>query len=84
MWGLKCFAEHQGGAALHLRYHDQVLKDWEFPINCHDKIPQFPEREKKAEVADAIALLESKHYRIFIFCSDAIFVGVIDSEREGG
>jgi hypothetical protein len=45
---------------------------------------QILNREDKAEVADAMTLLESKQYPLFIFCSDAIFIDVIDSERKWG
>jgi len=42
--------------------HNQVFQYWEFPIDCHGKLLQIPDsREAKAEVADTITLVESKH-----------------------
>jgi hypothetical protein len=63
--------------------HNQIFQDWEFLIDRHDKLRQILNREGKAEVADAMTLLESKQYPLFIFCSDAIFTAVINSERKG-
>jgi hypothetical protein len=42
------------------RLHDQVFQDREFFIDCHDKLLQIMNRGDKAEVADAMTLLESK------------------------
>jgi hypothetical protein len=80
---LECFREHQGRVVLQWRVHNQVLQDREFLIDCDEKLLQILNREDKAEVADAMTLLESKQYPLFIFCSDAIFTAVIDSERKG-
>jgi hypothetical protein len=57
---LKCFREHQGRAVRRLRPHNKVFQDREFLIDCHDKLPQILNREAKAEVADAMTLLEGK------------------------
>jgi hypothetical protein len=43
-----------------------------FPIDCPDKLLQIPSREDKADVADAMTLLESKQYPPFVFCGGAI------------
>jgi hypothetical protein len=80
---LKSFREHQDRADVHRRVHNQVFQDWKFPVDCHDKLLQIPDRKEKAEVADAMTLLESTQYPLFIFCSDAIFAAVINSERKG-
>jgi hypothetical protein len=53
------------------------------PVDCHDELLQILNREDKAEVAEAMTLPESKQYPLFIFCSDAIFTAIIDSERKG-
>jgi hypothetical protein len=81
---LKCFWEHQDRAVLRQWVHNQVFQNWEFPVDCHGEILQILSRESKAEVAEAITLLERKQYPLFIFCSDTIFNDVIDSERKGG
>jgi hypothetical protein len=84
MWCLKIFREHQGRAVeVRPRAHNQIFQDREFLIDCLDELPQILNWEGKAEVADAMTLLESKQYPLFIFCGDAI-VSVIDSERKGG
>ena len=83
MRGLKCFWEHQDRAVLRPRVYNQVFQDREFLIDCHRKLPQILNRESKAEVTDAMTLLKSKQYSLFIFCSDAISTAVVDSERKG-
>ena len=50
---------------------------------CSDKLLQILNSEEKAEVADAMTLLESKQYPLFIFCSGATSTAVINSERKG-
>jgi len=60
MWCLKCFWEHHVRVVLQWRVHNQVFQDREFVIDCHDKLLQILNREDKAEVANAMALLESK------------------------
>jgi hypothetical protein len=64
--------------------HNQVFQDREFLIDCHDKRLQIRNREDKAEVADAMSLLESEQYPLFIFCGDANCTTVINSERKRG
>jgi hypothetical protein len=84
MWCLECFWEHQGRVVLRkIRVYNQIFQDWVFLLYRHDKLLQIMNREGKAEVADAMTLLESKQYRLFIFCSDAIFTVVINGERKG-
>jgi len=80
---LKCIREYQGRAFRVPRSQNKVFQVWEFIIDCHDKLPQNPKGEAKAEVADAMTLLESKHYPLFIFCSDAVVTDIVDDEREG-
>jgi hypothetical protein len=63
--------------------HNQVFQDREFPIDCHDKRLQIPNREDKADVADAMTLLESKQYPPFIVCGDTITTDVVNGERKG-
>jgi hypothetical protein len=82
MWCLKCFREHQDRADLRW-VHNQVFQDREFPVDCHDELLQIQNRQGKAEVAEAMALLESEQYRLFIFCGDATLTAVINSERKG-
>jgi hypothetical protein len=82
MWCLKCFWEHQGRVFLRGRIHNQVFQDWEFLLDRHDKL-LITNRKGKAEVADAMTLLESKQYPLLIFCSDAISTAVINGERKG-
>jgi hypothetical protein len=77
---LKCFRKHQGRIFQYRRRQNQVFQDRESLIDCYDKLPQILNREAKAEVTDAMTLLESKQYPFFIFCSDAIFTVVINSE----
>src|SRR5580698_8511843 len=84
MWCLKCSWGPQWRVVIQWRVHNQVFQDREFLIDCHNKSTQILNREDKAEVADAMTLLESKQYPLFISCSDAIFIDVIDSERKGG
>jgi hypothetical protein len=61
-----------------------MFQDREFLVDCHDKPPHIPNRKEEAEVADAMTLLESKQYPLFILCSDTIiFTAVINSERKG-
>jgi hypothetical protein len=40
--------------------HNQVFQDREFLIDCHDDSMQIRNRDDKAEVTDAMTLLESK------------------------
>jgi hypothetical protein len=82
MWCLKCFRKSQDRDVLPRSIHNQIFQDGEFFVDCHDKLLQILNREDKAEVADAMTLLESKQYPLFIFCSDAIITGIINSERE--
>jgi hypothetical protein len=83
MWCLKCFREHEWRVVLRERIHNQIFQDWEFLIDRHDKLLQILNGEGKAEVADAMTLLESKQYPLFIFCSGVIFTAVINSEWKG-
>jgi hypothetical protein len=80
MWCLECFREHQGRGILSRKLHNQVFQDWEFPVNCHNKLPHILNREDKAEVADAMTLLESERYPLFIIWGDAVITAVINSE----
>jgi hypothetical protein len=83
MWCLKCFREHQWRVVLPERIHNQKFQDWEFLIDRHDKLLQLLNREGKAEVADAMTLLESKQYPLFILCSDTISTAVFNGEWKG-
>jgi len=64
--------------------HNQVFQDREFLIEYLNQPPQILNREEKAEVADAMALLESKAISLLIFCSDAMLTAVVDGKRKGG
>ena len=84
MWCLKCFWEHQGRVVLQWRVHNQVFQDREFLIDCHDKLLQILNREDKSRAGRDDAARERRNIPSLIFCSDAIFIDVIDDEPEGG
>ena len=83
MWCLKCSRKRQGRITLRHRPHDHVFQGWMFLHNAHEeeKLLQFQNRHPEA---DAITLLESKGYPLFIFCADiAVFTIVINNEWKG-
>jgi hypothetical protein len=62
---------------------NQVFQNWIFPVDGHDELLQFRDRQIKADAADTpILLLKCKDYCLFVLCSDVCPL-VIDDEWEG-
>jgi hypothetical protein len=83
---LKCSRKHQGWITPRHRPHDHVFQDRIFLHNGHEeeKLLQFRNRHPEADAANAVTLLESEGYPLFIFCADiVVFTIVINNEWKG-
>jgi hypothetical protein len=78
---LKCFGKCEDYIAfLNRSLDNQVFQDWIFLIHGHDELLHLCH---KADTGNAITMLKSEDYLLFIFCGDVTtFPKVIEDEWE--
>jgi len=64
----------------------QEFQRGKFIVYSCDELLQIRSRHPKGDAADAITVLECKHYSLFIFCSKAMIPDIIsnDERKRGG
>ena len=83
LWCLKCRRKNQVSVVLPRRPDRQEFQDRKFVVYGIDEVLQTRSRHPKVDAADAITMLECKHYALFVFCGEAMIFGVINDERKG-
>ena len=81
LWCLKRRRKNQVSVVLPRRREIQDFQDRKFAIHgCHDLL-QTRNRHPKGDAAHTIAVLECKHYSLFVVCGEATIFDIIVNDE---
>jgi hypothetical protein len=83
LWHFKRRRKNQVKVVLRRSRDRQEFQDQEFVVYGRDDLLQTQNRHPKGDAARTIAVLECKHYPLFIFCCEGMIPDfILNDERE--
>jgi hypothetical protein len=84
LWCIKCRRNNEASVVLRRGHDRQKFQDREFVVYGCDDLLQTRSRHVQGDATNAIAVLECKHYALFVFCGEAtISEMILKNERKG-